>query len=80
MPRHRRVVLPGCPHHITQRGNNRRDVFFSDEDRQLYLTLLREYSFKYEVEIIGFCLMTNHIHLIAVPQGKSSLAKALGPT
>jgi putative transposase len=80
MPRHRRVVLLGCPHHVMQRGNNRRDVLFSDEDRQVYLALLREYSLKYELGIIGFCLMTNHIHLIAVPQGQTSLAKALGRT
>jgi putative transposase len=72
MPRHRRVVLLGCPHHVTQRGNNRRDVFFSDEDRQVYLALLREYSLKYGVGIVGFCLMTNHIHLIAVLQGRQS--------
>jgi hypothetical protein len=55
-------------------------VFLRDEDRQIYLALLREYSLKYEVGIIGFCLMTNHIHLIAVPQGQTSLAKALGRT
>jgi hypothetical protein len=67
MPRQRRVVLPGRPHHITQRGNNRRDVFFDDSDRELYLSLLREYTAQYQVKILGYCLMTNHVHLIAVP-------------
>jgi len=67
MPRQRRVVLPGYPHHITQRGNNRRDVFFDDSDRELYISLLREYTAQYQVKILGYCLMTNHVHLIAVP-------------
>jgi hypothetical protein len=44
MPRQRRVVIPGIAHHITQRGNNRRHVFFTDEDRELYLSLLKEYA------------------------------------
>jgi len=65
MPRQRRVVLPGRPHHITQRGNNRRDVFFEDSDHELYLSLLREYAAKYQVKILGYCLMNNHVHLIA---------------
>ena len=78
MPRQRRVVLPGRPHHITQRGNNRRDVFFEDRDRELYLSLLREYIAKYQVEILGYCLMTIHVHLIAVPADATGLAKAIG--
>lgn len=78
MPRQRRVVLPGRPHHITQRGNNRRDVFFEDRDHELYLSLLREYTGKYQVQILGYCLMTNHVHLIAVPADATGLAKAIG--
>jgi putative transposase len=80
MPRHRRVVIPNCPHHITQRGNNQRDVFFSDADRDLYLKLLKEYTRKYEVEVLGYCLMTNHVHVIATPSTANGLAKALGRT
>ena len=78
MPRQRRAVLPGRPHHITQRGNNRRDVFFEDTDRELYLSLLREYAAKYRVEILGYCLMTNHVQLIAVPADATGPAKAIG--
>jgi REP-associated tyrosine transposase len=78
MPRHRRVVIPNCPHHITQRGNNRRDVFFSDADRDLYLTLLKKYTSMYGVQILGYCLMTNHVHVIAIPAAPSGLAKVLG--
>jgi putative transposase len=80
MPRERRLVLPGRPHHITQRGNNRRDVFFADSDRELYMSLLKEYTAEYQVKILGYCLMTNHVHLIAVPAAPSGLAKALGRT
>lgn len=80
MPRQRRLVIPGHPHHVTQRGNNRRDVFFSDTDREVYLSLLSEYSAKYLTEILGYCLMSNHIHLIAVPTTTTALAKALGRT
>lgn len=80
MPRQRRVVLPGRPHHITQRGNNRRDVFFGDTDRQVYLSLLKEYTREYRVDILGYCSMTNHVHLIAVPGDAAALAKAIGRT
>ncbi len=80
MPRKPRLVLSGRPHHLTQRGNNRRDVFFSDADREVYLCLLKEYTAKYNVAVMGCCLMTNHVHLIAVPGDSTRLAKALGRT
>jgi len=53
-------------------------VFFEDRDRELYLSLLREYIAKYQVQILGYCLMTNHVHLIAVPADATGLAKAIG--
>ena len=80
MPRIARVVIPGVPHHVTQRGNNRQDVFFVADDYRVYLKLLRERSERFGLEVLGYCLMTNHIHLVAVPHGKSSLAKAVGRT
>src|SRR5882757_7174121 len=80
MPRQRRVVIPNCPHHITQRGNNRRAIFFGDGDREVYLTLLRAYAVECSVEILGYCLMTNHVHVIATPTVPSGLAKAFGRT
>ena len=80
MSRRARVVIPGFAHHVTQRGNNRRDVFFSDTDRETYLNRLRQYCCEYDVSIVGYCLMTNHVHLIAIPKRENSLAKALGPT
>ena len=78
MPRLARIVIPNCPHHVTQRGNNRQDVFFVDDDRVTYLGLLKEESEKHGVCVDGYCLMTNHVHLIATPKSEQSLAKALG--
>ena len=80
MPRTARIVIPNVPHHITQRGNNRQDVFFVDDDRRVYLSLLKQQSQKFGLEILGWCLMTNHIHLIARPTNQESLAKAIGRT
>ncbi len=80
MPRHARIVLPGLPHHITQRGNNRQDVFFVDADRVAYLDLLREQCGKHRVSVLGYCLMSNHIHLIVVPAREESLNLAIGRT
>jgi putative transposase len=56
----------GILHHITQRGNGCEDIFFANEDRESYLTWLREYSEKFDVEVLAYCLMTNHIHLVVV--------------
>jgi putative transposase len=53
-------------------------VFFEDRDHELYLSLLSEYTAKYQVEILGYCLMTNHVHLIAAPADATGLAKAIG--
>ena len=80
MPRIGRIVIPGCPHHITQRGNNRQDVFFVDEDRRVYLELLAEQAERFGLRIDGYCLMTNHIHLIGTPRRAESLAQAVGRT
>ena len=78
MPRIARIVIPGLPHHITQRGNNRQGVFFTDDDRMVFLKLLKEQSEKFGMRIDGYCLMTNHVHLIATPLEHDSLAKAVG--
>jgi len=64
---------------VTQRGNRREDIFFSDEDREAYLSWLKEYSEKHQVEILAYCLMTNHIHLVAVPLVEDGLQRVLKP-
>ena len=78
MPRRPRFVVPGVAHHITQRGNNRQDVFLSDRDRARYLEILGEHSRRHHLRVVGWCLMTNHVHVIAVPADHESMALALG--
>jgi putative transposase len=80
MPRKARVVIAGVPHHITQRGNNRQDVFLHDKDRQAYLEILAEECRRYRVAVLGYCLMRNHVHLVLLPQTVGGLARALGRT
>jgi len=74
-----RVVVPGIPHHITQRGNRRENVFFVRSDYRRYLRLLADYSSERGLEILAYCLMPNHVHLVAVPGGADSLASVLKP-
>jgi putative transposase len=78
MPRRPRFVLPGVPHHITQRGNNRQDVFFCDQDRVLYLQMLQHHALRHQTRVLAWCLMTNHVHLILIPETPESLALTLG--
>jgi len=78
MARMARAVAPGIPHHVTQRGNRRQQTFFSDDDYRVYLALMAEWCGKYNVTIWAYCLMPNHIHLIAVPETKDGLNLAIG--
>ena len=80
MPRSSRIVIEGCAHHVTQRGNNRQDVFFVDDDRRVFLDLLAEASKRFDLTVDGYCLMTNHIHLVVTPEREDSLAGALKRT
>jgi putative transposase len=75
-----RVVVPGLTHHVTQRGNNRQDVFLTDADRVAYLQVLKHQAAKCRLGVLGYCLMANHVHLVVVPQGGTSLAQAIGRT
>jgi len=79
MPRLARTVFSNIPHHITQRGNRREDVFFTADDRLIYLEWLQFYCEKYDVSILAYCLMTNHVHLVLTPHSKDGLQKALKP-
>lgn len=78
MARIARVVAPGFPHHITQRGNRKQDTFFSDNDYRTYLGLMAEWSGRCNVEVWAYCLMPNHVHLIAVPETEEGLRRAIG--
>ena len=78
MTRIANIAAPGMPHHITQRGNRRQQTFFSDEDYIAYIDLMAEWCRMYEVDIWSYCLLPNHLHLIAVPSEKESLMLAIG--
>jgi len=78
MARQARIVVPGTAHHVTQRGNNRQDIFFVDGDRRTYLAYLKESSARYGLAVSAYCLMTNHVHLVVIPEREDSLSKALG--
>ena len=78
MARMARVVAPGIPHHITQRGNRRMETFFSDADYREYLYLMAEWCNRCKVEVWAYCLMPNHVHLISVPETEDGLRRAIG--
>ncbi len=77
MARLARIVIPGLPHHVTQRGNRRETVFFSDEDYRAYLNMLIAAVGKAESEVWAWCLMPNHVHLIIVPSHEDGLRQSL---
>src|ERR1700733_64747 len=80
MARLARVVVPGLPHHVTQRGNGRARTFFGDADYALYRDLLGENCRAAEVEGWAWCLMPNHVHLILAPSDPDGLRRALART
>ena len=80
MARISRIVVPGYPHHVTQRGVRSMDVFDSVEDRREYIKILAEEMARHGVDIPVWCLMTNHVHFVAVPQRETLLALAFGWT
>jgi putative transposase len=80
MTRIARIVVPGAPHHVTQRGNRRETVFFEDGDYDLYRDWLGESCRRFGVAVWAYCLMPNHVHLILTPRDDDGLAQALGRT
>ena len=79
MPRAARIVQPGVPHHITQRGVRRMQVFFTDEDYQLYMKLLGIFASRANSSVLAWCLMPNHVHLMVVPQDLDGLRATIAP-
>ncbi len=80
MARLPRIVVPYAPHHVTQRGNRREPIFFEAGDQEVYRDLLANQIARNRVEIWAYCLMPNHVHLIAVPSDEDGLGKAIGET
>ena len=77
MARLPRLTIPGYPHHVIQRGNNRQAIFASAVDRQMLLHLLQENARKFGVALHAYVLMTNHFHLLATPQSANSLPQMM---
>jgi putative transposase len=73
MPRIARLVVPGLPHHVVQRGVRSADIFGSDDDRRAYLDLLAAAAEHHGLKFLAWCLMTNHVHLLVVPKATDSL-------
>ncbi len=80
MTRLARVVAVGVPHHVTQRGNARQFIFNTDADRKVYLDLLRQSIELHSLALVGYCLMSNHVHLITVPGKVDVMSRALKDT
>ena len=78
MARLARMIIPGVPHHVTQRGNRRERIFIEAGDEQVYLDLLATQLKRYAVECWAYCLMPNHVHLILTPADEAGLARAVG--
>src|SRR6516164_1641080 len=79
MARLARLVIPGVPHHVTQRGNGGARTFFGDADYTLYRDLLAHHCRAAGVEVWAWCLMPNHVHLVLVPSDADGLRRALAP-
>jgi hypothetical protein len=79
MARLARIVLPGIAHHVSQRGNRRETTFFTDADYRFYLDLLGESADAAGTRIWAYCLMPNHVHVVAVPQGEDGLRATFAP-
>jgi putative transposase len=73
MARIARVVVPGLPYHVTQRGNRREPVFFGADDHRLYRRLIAEAARHASTTVWAYCLMPNHVHLIVVPANEDGL-------
>ncbi len=80
MARLARIVVPGLPHHVTQRGNRREAIFFEEGDHEIYLDLLAEQTLRAGVAVWAYCLMPNHVHLILKPTHGDDLGRAVGET
>ena len=75
MPRSKRIIEHGTPHHITQRGNYKQQVFEDEKDYSIYLNIFEQYRKEYNLSIVAYCLMPNHVHFIAIPLDGASLAQ-----
>ena len=78
MPRFRRLVVPGYPHHVTQRGVRRQETFFDSQDYKTYREIAQNLLSSHEIEFLAYCLMPNHIHAVVVPRAGNELGSYFG--
>jgi putative transposase len=78
VPRKAREIEVNVPVHVTQRGNNRQDIFHDEEDKEFYILNFQLYKKKFRVKMYAWCLMDNHIHFVLEPRTKNGLAKLFG--
>ena len=78
MARMGRRVIPGIPHHVTQRGVRRMEVFHGEDDYRIYLDLISTSCRKAGTEVWAYCLMSNHVHFVMVPKNEDGLRASLG--
>ena len=76
----KRFIIEGIPHHIVHKGNKGNNIFHSSDDFETYLSLLKLYSRKHALTIIGYCLMTNHVHIVSIPFNQESLINTIRDT
>lgn len=76
MPRRARSYLPGLPYHVVQHGNNREACFIEQENYSFYLEFWQQLSRHYDARVHAYCLMTNHIHVLATPDKVDSIPAA----
>lgn len=77
MARLPRLTVPGYPHHVIQRGNNRQAIFAGDDDRRMMLALLEEHARQVRVAVHSYVLMDNHLHLLATPETAEGLPQLM---
>lgn len=73
----KRIIVSNLPHHIVQRGLNGRQTFLIDEDYAVYLEIVSHCCRQYQVEVLAYSLMPDHVHLIAIPPVKDALSRCL---
>ncbi len=78
MAKQARMIVPGVPHHVTQRGNRRERIFLHPGDEAVYLDLMTTQLRRRGVACWAYCLMPNHVHLILTPDDETGLALAVG--
>jgi putative transposase len=78
MARSARLVIPGCPHHAVHRANRGETLFLAPEYYRLYCGWLGEYASQHGLQVWAYCLMSNHVHLVVIPEREDSLALTIG--